>query len=376
MQSSAPFFYENGKQVQQMKTREQRKLEHLHYALTLGDSKQSAGFEDVRFLHDCLSAVNPDRVDLRTRFAGLTLSSPLFIDALTGGADAVTTINKQLARVAARTGIAMAVGSQYGAVRDRSSQKSFAVVREENPDGVVFANVSALATPAEVQQAVHMLAAAAVEIHLNVAQELFMPEGDHDFAALWTNLQRLREQVTVPIIIKETGCGMAAAQIQKLQAAGFNCLNVAGAGGTSFAAIETARSGNVRRQRFANWGIPTVWSLLEARRVCSPETAILASGGIRDGWQAAKALALGAAAVGMAGNILALLEPPEGAISGSSSEANAVERTITTVEEMLADLRDIMVLTGAATIKDLQQVRLIFTGRTLEYLQNRSLEHA
>jgi hypothetical protein len=109
-----------------MKTREQRKLEHLHYALTLGDSKQSAGFEDVRFLHDCLSAVNPDRVDLRTRFAGLTLSSPLFIDALTGGADdAVTTINKQLARVAARTGIAMAVGSQYGAVRDRSSQKSF-----------------------------------------------------------------------------------------------------------------------------------------------------------------------------------------------------------------------------------------------------------
>ena len=359
-----------------MKTREQRKLEHLHYALTLGDSKQSAGFEDVQFLHDCLSQVNPDRVDLTTRVAGIKLESPLFIDAITGGADAVTTINKQLARVAARTGIAMAVGSQYGAVRDRSSQKSFAVVRKENPDGVIFANVSALATPAEVEQAVAMLNAAAVEIHLNVAQELFMPEGDHDFAALWTNLQRLREQVTVPIIVKETGCGMAAAQIRQLQAAGFNCLNVAGAGGTSFAAIETARSGDVRRRRFANWGIPTVWSLLEARRVVATGTSILASGGIRDGWQAAKALALGAAAVGMAGNILALLEPPEGLAAGSSNEINAVERTITTVEEMLADLEDIMVLTGAATIKDLQQVRLIFTGRTLAYLQNRSLEHA
>jgi isopentenyl-diphosphate delta-isomerase len=356
-----------------VKTREQRKLEHLHYALTLGDSKQSAGFEDVQFLHQCLSPVNPERVDLRTRIAGIALDCPIFIDAITGGADAVTTINKQLAQVAARTGIAMAVGSQYGAVREHGSRQSFAVVRKENPDGIIFANVSALATPAEVKQAVDMLAAAAVEIHLNVAQELFMSEGDHDFAALWTNLQHLREQVTVPIIIKETGCGMAAEQIKQLQAAGFTCFNVAGAGGTSFAAIETARSGDSRRQRFAGWGIPTVWSLLEARQVCSPEISIIASGGIRDGWQVAKALALGAAAVGMAGNILALLEPPDGLAAASTT---SVDSAVTTVEQMLADVRDIMVLTGAATVRDLQQVRLIFTGRTLEYLQNRSLSHA
>ena len=377
MCKAAPrFFTRTWKEGAAVKTREQRKLEHLHYALTLGDSKQSAGFEDVQFLHQCLSPVNPERVDMRTRIAGIKLDCPLFIDAITGGADAVTTINKQLAQVAAGTGMAMAVGSQYGAVRDQGSRESFAVVRRANPDGVVFANVSALATPAEVKQAVDMLGAAAVEIHLNVAQELFMSEGDHDFAALWTNLQCLREQVAVPIIIKETGCGMAGEQIKQLEAAGFTCINVAGAGGTSFAAIETARSGDVRRRRFANWGIPTVWSLLEARRGASTGTCILASGGIRDGWQAAKALALGADAVGMAGNILALLEPPEGLTPGNSNEKNAVERTITTVDEMLADIKDIMVLTGAATIKDLQQIRLIFTGRTLAYLQNRSLEHA
>ena len=353
-----------------MQTREQRKLEHLQLALTSGRSKVSAGFEDVQFLHNCLSTVNPEKVDLTTRVAGLKLDYPLFIDAITGGTDGVTDVNRMLAQVAARCGLAMAVGSQYGTVKDKSSQASFKVVREENPDGIIFANVSALATPAEVKEAVKMLGAAAVEIHLNVAQELFMPEGDKNFASLWENLETLRDKVTVPIIIKETGCGMAAEQIKQLLGAGFTCFNVAGAGGTSFAAIEATRSENAREQRFASWGIPTVWSLLEARKVCPKEATIIASGGIRDGWQAAKALALGADAVGMAGNILELLKPLQDGPSATDSEG-AVDRTVLALEEILADIRDIMVLTGSANIKALHKTRLIFTGKTLAYLQNK-----
>ena len=360
-----------------MKTREQRKLDHLQYALNLGDSHKNAGFEDVEFFHNCLSTVNPDRINLKTRIGNLQLEQPLFIDAVTGGADAVTEINRQLAVVAARTGLAMAVGSQYGAVRDQSPDTSYKIVRKENPDGIIFANVSALATPVEVKKAVDMLAAAAVEIHLNVAQELFMPEGDRDFASLWHNLLELREKISLPIIIKETGCGMAAEQIKQLVTAGFTCINVAGAGGTNFAAIEASRSANRRQQRFAEWGIPTVWSLLDARQVCGSEISIIASGGIRDGWQVAKALALGADAVGMAGNILALLQPFEHTSAHWQQEdMNQVIRTVNAIHDMLADLKDIMVLTGAASIRDLQKVRLLFKGETLEFLQNRSFNHA
>ncbi len=356
-----------------MTAREQRKLEHLRYASTLAPTGISSGFADVHFLHNCLSTVNPEQVDLRTKIADLTLPYPIFIDALTGGVDAVTETNRFLARLAAKTGMAMAVGSQYGTVREHSSRHSFEVVRQENPDGVIFANVSALATPAEASSAIDMLGAAALEVHLNIAQELFMREGDRDFASLWTNLLRLRDHVQVPIIVKETGCGMAAEQISQLLQAGFTCLNVAGAGGTSFPAIEAARSGEERTKKFGAWGIPTVWSLLAARRVCPKNFCVLASGGIDNGVAAAKALALGSAAAGMAGILLKMYV--QQLSLKDRSETDILNYGVNFVQDMLNDLRDIMVLTGCKNLKELQQVRLIFTGSTWEYLCNIALNN-
>ena len=342
--------------------REKRKLEHIDRALELGDGSRRTGLEDIRFLHNCLTPVSPEQVNLHTRIGGVELPVPVFIDAITGGTEKVKEINRGLARIARRAGIAMAVGSQYGTVRERSDPGSYTVVREEAPEGIFFANVSALATPEEAERAGAMIGAAALEIHLNVAQELLMPEGDKAFQRLRQNLCRLQEEAKIPLIVKETGCGMAKEQIAELQAMGFTCFNTAGYGGTSFAAIEAARSGNCRHEKFGQWGMPTAWSLLEAIQILEPWDTLIASGGIRNGWQAAQALALGADAVAMSGNVLSLLL------------RQGEDAAVACIEEILADLRDIMVLTGSKTIRELQQIPLIFTGETMDFLQSRGYD--
>ena len=343
-------------------TREQRKLDHIRYALDIGDGNRGTGLEDIRFLHNCLTPVDPDKVDISTHIGSLKLSAPVFIDAITGGAPEVKDINRGLAAVAKAAGVAMAVGSQYGAVKNGQHGDTYRVIREENPEGIFFANVSALVSPEEARAAVDMIAADALEIHLNVAQELIMPEGDKAFSLIADNLSRLQDCVPVPVIIKETGCGMAAEQIRELQAKGFTCFNVAGLGGTSFAAIEAARGNAARYEKFADWGIPTAWSLIDAAHAAKPWDTLIASGGIRSGWQAAKAIALGADAVAISGGILSVLL--------KQGEAAAVSY----LQDVIADLKDIMVLTGSRTVRYLQQVPLIFTGDTLAFIRSRGYE--
>ena len=160
--------------------RAQRKLEHIKYALELGDGPKSTHFEDIRFLHNCLPEINPADIILSGEVFGKHLRLPFLIDAITGGTDAVADVNAKVAQAAADLGIAMAVGSQYGAVRDKVGYASYEIVRKYNPDGIVFANISALATPEQASEAVRMLNADALEVHLNPAQELFMSEGDKD----------------------------------------------------------------------------------------------------------------------------------------------------------------------------------------------------
>ena len=343
-------------------TREQRKLDHIRYALESGGVNRGTGLEDVRFLHNCLTPVDPDKVDISTRIGNLKLPVPVFIDAITGGAREVKEINRRLAAVAREAGVVMAVGSQYGALKEGLHADTYKVVREENPEGIVFANVSALVSPEEAKAAVDMIAADALEIHLNVAQELIMPEGDKTFSRIPGNLSRLQDCVPVPVIIKETGCGMAVEQIRELQAGGFTCFNIAGCGGTSFAAIEAARGKKKRYEKFAEWGIPTAWSLIDAAHGLQPWDTMIASGGIRSGLDAAKAIALGADAVAMSGNILALLLQ------------QGEEAAVSYLQDVIADLKDIMVLTGSRTVRELQQVPLIFTGDTLAFIQSRGYE--
>lgn len=333
-----------------MNNRENRKNDHIKYALALPDGPKQTGFSDVHVMSNCLPEVDLAKVSLGTTLPGLRkLVHPFIINAMTGGAGNLTLINRQLAVVARETESAMAVGSQYGSIKSSNYEESFRVARLENPQGIIFANVSALATVSEGQKAVDMLEAQALEIHLNAAQELAMAEGDRNFSGYLKSIERLCNSLSVPVIVKETGCGMARKEIKALLNVGVKIIDIGGAGGTNFPAIEGVRYKDAN-QELNTWGIPTAISLLEAVAVCDKNTGIIATGGIRTAKDTLKALILGANAVGMAGNILKNLT--DGGVAFAVEEINKLKR----------NLKDFMVLTGSTKISGLQKVPVYYTG--------------
>ena len=336
-----------------MKTRENRKHDHIKYALALSDGPLDNGFSQVHVLPNCLPEISLSQVSLATYLPGIRpLEHPLIINAMTGGTRESEEINKQLAQVAKNTHSAMAVGSQYGSIKSNNYLDTFTVVRKENPQGIIFANVSPLASVSEGQKAVDMLEAQALQIHLNVSQELAMEEGDRDFCGYLQRIEELATKITVPIIVKETGAGMAATQIKALLDVGVSIIDVGGAGGTNFMAIETARFKDTNRE-LCTWGLPTAISLLEAAKVRTKQQGIIATGGVRTALEMLKALILGANAVGMAGNILKFLV--DGGVDNASTE----------IVKLLHNLRDFMVLTGCKNVPQLTKVPVYFTGEVL-----------
>lgn len=337
--------------------REQRKLEHIKYALELGDGPATTHFADLRLLNNCLPELNPADIDISVELLGKRLRLPFFIDAITGSTDAVTDINRKLAQVAKRCGIGMAVGSQYGAVCQGSGLQSYSVVREENPDGLVFANMSAFVTPEQALAAVEMVQADALELHLNAAQEVIMLEGDKNFAGLLKNMQSILSVLPVPIIIKETGCGIAREQYQTLLDAGFTVFNCAGAGGTSFMAIEAKRIGiDIKNDHI---GIPTCWSMIDGQDVIPAKCCLFASGGIRADENLLIAFALGADAVGITAPILRLVVEED------------VDAAVAYFDNLAECLANEMLLQGCRRPSDLRRVPLIFSGETRNYLDCR-----
>lgn len=335
----------------------QRKLEHINYALKTGDGPQSTHFDDILFLHKCLPEINPADIDLSENILGRHLRLPFLIDAITGGTDAVTSINASLAKTAAETGVAMAVGSQYGSVKAGKNHASYSVVRKNNPDGLIFANISAITTVEQAKLAVKMLDADALQIHLNPAQELVMREGDRNFKGLINNMVRIRNGIDVPVIVKETGCGIAAEEYRTLLAEGFTMFDCAGAGGTNFLAIEAGRDDKVLEDGMFRWGIPSCWSMLDAAACCSANDFLIASGGIRTAGDAAKAFALGADLIGIAAPVLNLVVNKKDAVAF--------------LNKMGERLSDYLVLLGCQKPSKLRCVPLIFTGRTKDYLDCR-----
>lgn len=342
--------------------RAQRKLEHIKYALELGDGPASTHFEDLRFLHNCLPEINPADIVVSGQMLGKDIEFPFLIDAITGGTRAVAEVNAKLAQVAAICGIPLAVGSQFGAVRDGSDQESYSIVRQYNPEGIIFANMSALATPEQAQAAVDMIKANALEIHLNAAQELFMAEGDKDYSGMLENIAAIKEYVSVPVIIKETGCGIAGEQFSLCQSKGFNVFDCAGAGGTNFPAIEAKRAGIILSDDFAAWGVPTVWSLVDAAMTLRRDSFLIASGGIRNAAEVARAFALGADLVGITGPILRLVVEQD------------VKATTEYVKELVDGLIKYLSLLGCKNVYELRNAPLIITGETKDFIECRGYE--
>jgi len=344
--------------------RQSRKLDHLKYSLALADGPGTNSFADFSLVHNCLPDLAWADVDLATSVAGIPLRHPLIINAITGGAADVTAINAQLAELARRTGAAMAVGSQYAALVDPTVCESYQIVRQVNPDGVLFANLGAHVSPDEAAKAVAMIGADALQIHLNAAQELAMVEGDRNFTGYLANIAAIAASCPVPVIVKEVGFGVAREQAAALVAAGVRAVDVGGAGGTNFVAIEAARGSVDLPPETVAWGIPTAVSAVETASVLPPSVDLVVSGGIRSPLDAVKALAVG-------GRAVAVATPAVRALQTAS-----LETAVDWFENFLREMRRYMVLVGAKNVAGLYGVPVVITGKSREWLEQRGIDTA
>lgn len=277
--------------------REQRKNEHVEIAMAQSDAPQS-DFDRVRFVHHSIPNINVDEVDLTSRTTDFDMTYPIYINAMTGGSEWTKQINEKLAVVARETGLAMAVGSTHAALRNPKMAESFSIARQTNPEGIIFSNVGADVPVDKAVEAVSLLDAQALQIHVNAPQELVMPEGNREFSTWLDNVAAIVQRVDVPVIIKEVGFGMSKELYKDLIDVGVTYVDVSGKGGTNFVTIENERRSNKDMDYLANWGQSTVESLLESSAY-QDSLNVFASGGVRTPLDVVKSLALGAKAVGM-----------------------------------------------------------------------------
>jgi isopentenyl-diphosphate delta-isomerase len=338
-----------------------RKLEHLLLCANCDVEyrEKSTGFEDIELIHRALPEVNKEKIDISAELFGKKMDVPLIISAITGGHPAALKVNKELAKAADKMNIGMGVGSQRAAVENPDLVSTYSVVRENAPEAVIIGNIGAPQIEF-AQQAASMIEADALAIHLNTLQEAIQPEGDIDARGYISSIEKAADIIDMPIIAKETGAGISREDAVALEKAEVSAFDVAGSGGTSWAAVETYRAkdsymGNL----YWDWGIPTAISTIE---VCEAvNIPVISSGGIRNGLEAAKALALGAESVGMA---LPLLKD---AYIGH-------EAIIKRIEQFKDSLKVAMFLVGASNIKELRKSNLIIRGKTREWLKDRGID--
>ena len=320
-------------------------------------------FEDVELVHQPLIETRLEEIDLSVFALGKRLNYPLIITGMTGGAEEVGRFNREIAELANRMGIGFGVGSQRVMLRYPEMKKTFQV-RDMAPDVLLFGNIGVAQaremSSSEVTRLGQEIGADAMCVHLNAAMEIIQEYGDHDFRGSLDAVKRLVADSPLPIIIKETGCGFARESGIKLSGAGVKWIDVSGAGGTSWVGVETIRNRAMRHlgEAFWDWGIPTAASVCELR---SLGLNMIASGGVRTGLQAAKALALGAKLVGIALPVLRAYA--SGGINGVQAFLNA----------FCDELRVAMMLCGCAKVDELAPERAVLGGRLLEWVEQRGL---
>jgi isopentenyl-diphosphate Delta-isomerase len=333
-----------------------RKKEHVLSVLTknVAFRNKTTGFEDWEFAHNALPELDFSEIDLSTTFLGHKLAIPLMVSCMTGGYAEAMQINRSLAELCASRGMAMGVGSQRQALESDRFHRSFSIVREVAPDIPVVGNIGAaevarMQAPANALKLVELVHADALAVHLNPLQELLQPEGTPTFRGVLNGISMLARELTVPVIVKEIGAGISGEVARRLLDAGVTIIDVAGAGGTSWAGVEILRR-KERRQAalFWDWGIPTATSLKEVALLKHSHQAlyVIASGGLVTGLESAKCLAMGADLVASARPVLIALH--DGGARGAQKFIDAWSM----------ELRATMFLTGAPTIADLQRVPL------------------
>ncbi len=331
-----------------------RKDQHLDVVLSGGGRHRTdAGFDAVRFVHEALPDLDHGKIDLGADLLGRRLQAPLLISAMTGGPSRAGAINARLAEAAQHLGIALAVGSQRGALEDGGAAGLDLGLRQRAPDTPILANIGAAQLTRgfgvdEARRVIDMIGADALIVHLNPLQEACQPEGDRDWWGVGAALGALVLRLDAPVLVKETGAGLSAATARRLVEMGVAGLDVAGAGGSNWGLIEGERAldaaDKAHAAAFADWGNPTAAAIAAVRAAC-PETLIIGSGGVRDGVDAARAIRLGADIVGQAAGVLSAATVSTGAV-------------VAHFQTVIRQLRTVCFCTGSASLAALRRAPL------------------
>ena len=334
-----------------MNIRSQRKDDHV--ALALKQDQFDNDFNLMKITHQSLPSIAFEDIDPSVTLWNQKFSYPVYINAMSGGSDKTKETNRKLALIAKRFNLAMALGSQHAALKDDSLSESYKIVRHTNPDGFIMGNVSANASLSEAQKAIKMLNANALGIHINVAQEIAMDEGDRDFTQWERNIKDIVDNLSVPVIVKEVGFGMSIKTVKKLKSLGVKNIDVSGRGGTNFLWIENERSEEPRFDYLMDWGISPIESLLMNRNE-HQDTLILASGGVKNPLDVVKLLVLGAKSVGISGMFLKYAQLPE-------------EEMMEKVGSFIHDFKLLMLLVSCKNIDELRNLDYQLFGKLSVY---------
>lgn len=336
-----------------------RKLEHLKLCTHSNvEYRRKTGYEEIELIHKALPQINKEKINIKTEFLQKKLDAPIIITGITGGHPASLAVNRELARAAEELQIGMGVGSQRAAVENPELESTYTVVRDEAPSTFIIGNIGAPQME-YAEKAAAMMDLDAMAIHLNPLQEAIQPEGDVNATEYLQFIKKTSQTLDIPVIVKETGAGIKREDSIAIEEAGAAAIDVAGAGGTSWAAVETYRSKDRSMgELFWDWGIPTAVSTAEVSQ--SIKIPVISSGGIRTGLDAAKALALGAETVGIA---LPLLKE---AYQGH-------EAVVLKLQKFMEELKIAMYLVGASSISDLRKCDMVILGKTREWLTERGI---
>jgi isopentenyl-diphosphate Delta-isomerase len=329
----------------------------------------STYLEYVRLVHNALPEVDYDDIDTSTTFLGKRFSAPLIIDSMTGGTDEATVINGRLGELAEKYGFGMGLGSQRAGLKSEELAATYSIARKNAPNAFLIANIGGAQlskgfTVDEAKRIVKMIGANALVVHLNPLQELVQPEGELRYKGVLAKISELAKTIDVPLIVKEVGAGISKEVAIKLEMANVSAINIAGAGGTSWAGVEKLRAESLKDdlkkhlgEMFWDWGIPTAASLIEVRQAV--KLPLIASGGLRNGLEVAKCIALGASMAAMAYPFL-------------QTAAQSRESLFAFADTILTELKSTMFLVGAKNIAALASSRYILTGMLAHEVSSRT----
>jgi isopentenyl-diphosphate delta-isomerase len=332
----------------------QRKDEHIRICLDEDPSfrTKTTGFEKYEFIHNPLPEIDFDEIEITTSFFEKKISAPFLISCMTGGFAEADNINAALAEAAKELNIPIGVGSQRQLLENDAFKNSFRIIKDKSGNVPVLGNIGgqqllSLSSISDVQRLVDVIEADAMVVHLNPLQELIQKGGDTNFKGIAGKIESLVKSLPVPIIVKEVGAGIGGKAAKRLLELGVSGIDVAGAGGTSWSAVESLANGKSDNP-FWDWGLPTSYCVRETAKLKSESNFLLiASGGIANGIDIAKSIALGADIAASARPVLL------------AYDENGIEGVINILSEWFNDLKKAMLLTGSKNLFTLKENKLI-----------------